>query len=66
VEERVPENPKVVEMIESLGRYGGELRVYATGENIFNQDLQGMWGASFLRNPRTGIGLEPEGYEVNE
>lgn len=69
IEERLPKNPKVVEMIEGIGRYGGDLIAFATTENIFSQDLQGMFGSSFFRNPRNSIGVEPdlaEGYEVNE
>jgi len=69
VEERLPKNPKVVEMIESIGRYGGDLVAFATKEGIFNEDLQGMWGSSLFRSPRDGVGVEPdlaEGYEINE
>jgi peptide/nickel transport system substrate-binding protein len=67
VEERLPLNPKVVTMIEGIGKYGGELRVMATGENIFNQDLQGMWGHSVFRPPQNQQWIEPdlaEGWEI--
>jgi peptide/nickel transport system substrate-binding protein len=69
VKDRLPEEPVVVEPIEGIGRYGGELIVYATGENIFGQDFQGMWGTSFFRQPRSGVWIEPdvaEGWEINE
>jgi peptide/nickel transport system substrate-binding protein len=69
VEERLPKDPKVVEMIEDVGRYGGELIVYATTDNIFNQDLQGMWGSSVFRAPRNGQWIEPdlaEGWEIDD
>lgn len=68
VDDRLPNEPKVVEMIEGVGKYGGELVTFATNENIFNQDLQGMWGTSFFRNPRSGVGVEMDiarDYEVN-
>lgn len=69
VELRIPKNPKVVETIESIGRYGGDLKVFAITPSIFNNDMQGMKGTSLLRIPRNGLGVEPdvcEGYELSE
>jgi peptide/nickel transport system substrate-binding protein len=68
VQDRLPKNPKVAEMIEGVGKYGGELKVFATDENIWEADLQGQMGSSALRIPRNGIGFEPdlaEGFEIS-
>lgn len=68
VDQRLPKNPKVIEMIEGIGKYGGDLVVFAVNENIWEQDLQGQMGSSLFRVPRSGIGIEPDlaaGYEIN-
>ena len=46
VDDRLPEVPKVHHMIESVGRYGGELRAFAVTDNIWENDLQGQFGSS--------------------
>jgi peptide/nickel transport system substrate-binding protein len=69
VEERLPDEPLVVETISEIGKYGGQLRLY--GDSVWNMDLHpsGMWGFSLFRVPRSGIGNDPNiaaGYEVSD
>ena len=70
VDDRLPEVPKVHHMIESVGRYGGELRAFAVTDNIWENDLQGQFGSSLFRRPIDNpFGVEgdlAQGYEFNE
>jgi peptide/nickel transport system substrate-binding protein len=60
LDQRLPANPKVIESVESIGKFGGQLSIYATAD-IPNQDLQEVrYGFGMLRIPRSGIGLEPD------
>ena len=69
VDDRLPEVPKVHHMIESVGRYGGELRAFAVTDNIWENDLQGQFGSSLFRRPLDDpFGIEgdlAEGAEIN-
>ena len=67
VAQRLPDKPKVMEMIEGVGKYGGDLKVYATAD-MPNQDLQEFrYAFPLFRVPRAGIGVEAniaENYQV--
>ena len=68
VDKRLPEKPKIMEMIEGVGKYGGDLKVFANAD-LANQDLQEFrYGFPLFRVPRAGIGIEPniaENYQIN-
>jgi peptide/nickel transport system substrate-binding protein len=69
VDDRVPLNPYVVEIIDSIGKYGGELRVFATGPGDWGDLHNIMQWDGLLRIPRNGLGVEgelAESYEINE
>ena len=70
VDDRLPEVPKVHHMIESVGRYGGELRAFAVTDNIWENDLQGQFGSSLFRRPIDNpFGVEgdlAEGHQIND
>ena len=49
VDQRLPEQPKVVEPVESVGRYGGEFNVYALDNMPWNDLVEGtVVGASWV------------------
>ena len=49
VDERLPEQPKVVEPVESVGRYGGEFSVYALDNMPWNDLVEEtVVGASWV------------------
>jgi peptide/nickel transport system substrate-binding protein len=69
VDDRVPENPYVVEIIDSIGKYGGELNVFATGPGDWGDLHNIMQWDGLLRIPRNGVGVEPElaeSFEIND
>ncbi len=70
VDERVPEDPFVVEPFDEIGQYGGTVNVFATATHTWNdwQAGEGFWGMPF-RQKENGAGLEghfAKGYEFSE
>ena len=70
VEERLPEEPKVVEPVEEIGQYGGTLYAFATGDDAW-QDLTECpeVGSTFVlelaKNAKI-VGDLAKGYELSE
>ena len=68
VEKRLPENPLVVEPIESIGQYGGELRLLGLKKDNGHRMRMLKYDNLFNFN-RTYTGIEPNlatGYTVNK
>ncbi|WP_372377169.1 ABC transporter substrate-binding protein [Vibrio natriegens] len=68
VEKRLPENPLVVEPIESIGQYGGELRLLGLQKDNGHRMRMLKYDNLFNFN-RTYTGIEPNvatGYTVNK
>ncbi|HEX2622084.1 MAG TPA: ABC transporter substrate-binding protein, partial [Phototrophicaceae bacterium] len=70
VAERLPEHPRVIEPIESVGKYGGTLRFPYLGADIFFSDLGFIAGWEYLYTWATdGISVVPnvaESVDVND
>jgi peptide/nickel transport system substrate-binding protein len=60
VEERLPVEPKVVPPVESIGKYGGTLTIFAVSELPISDFLEPRHGSNLFRVPRNGIGIEPD------
>lgn len=58
VDERLPKNPMVIEPLESIGRYGGTLRVMDNNDE-FNQAKMFMYGFSLVRYTDDGQRIIP-------
>jgi len=70
VEERLPEEPIVVEPFEEIGQYGGTAHVFAINPNAWNDLQPGIsnWGGLF-ETSKDGKVIEPniaKGYEWSE
>jgi peptide/nickel transport system substrate-binding protein len=68
VDNRLPKEPKVVPPVESIGKYGGRLTLYATSDRGINDLQEPRHGSNLFRPPRSGLGIEPDlaaGYEMN-
>ena len=70
VDERLPENPRVVEPLHAVGRYGGTGRVFYTGDPNGSWDLQLYLGAdspfAVTPNGHPGAPQVFAGYEVTD
>lgn len=67
VEKRLPEDPLVIEPVEEIGRYGGELRSAALGPAAFS-DIEHAREFYFFRPDSQGKGIQPniaKKYEVS-
>ena len=68
VDQRLPEQPKVVEPVESVGRYGGEFNVYALDNMPWNDLVEGtVVGASWVLEMTADGEIVPDvaqGYEL--
>ena len=68
VDERLPEQPKVVEPVESVGRYGGEFNVYALDNMPWNDLVEEtVVGASWVLEMTADGDIIPDlalGYEL--
>src|SRR5579871_421436 len=66
VDQRLPENPKVVKPLHEVGHYGGTANIYSLGYTFEVMQLMGV-STPFIQDPNGQPGLPHifTGYEVN-